>query len=345
MNYVSQISQLVDELSAKGTIGADDVLRLRQEVWKDGVADRNEVEAVFHLDNACHEKDPAWTQFYVDALAEYFVWNAQPRKYVSEENARYLIDNIVKDGKIDSTSELELLINITYWAISCPEELYLFALEAVKDSVLNPETAAYGSNRPPAVISSSDVEIIRKVIYSASSPGGFTVTKREAELLFELSNKTIEEENASTWPDLFAKGVANFLMFPRGAPIVPSAEEAMSRERWLEERRGVGEFLSLVGKETIKSIIPGNLPVSEARAAVDPFGKIAANREREREDLRVKEALSRESIDRNEAKWLITMMAIDGKLNEAERSLLRFIKQNSPSIDPLLLEVMDKAGI
>ena len=94
----------------------------------------------------------------------------------------------------------------------------------------------------------SDVELIRKVIYAPGSPGGFTVTRGEAELLTMLDQATIAEENAPTWPDLFARAVANALMFPRGAPIVPDAREAKRRERWLEQRRGIGELLLGIGK-------------------------------------------------------------------------------------------------
>jgi len=94
----------------------------------------------------------------------------------------------------------------------------------------------------------SDVELIRKVIYAPGSPGGFTVTRGEAELLTMLDQATIAEGNAPTWPDLLSRAVANALMFPRSAPIVPDAREAKRRERWLEQRRGIGELLLGIGK-------------------------------------------------------------------------------------------------
>ncbi len=341
MADVSLSSDLVDEIAAKKSISAEDILRLRREVFRDGVVDPIEAQAVFRLDHACAEKDPSWTQFYVDALTDYFVWQVTPQKYVSEENARLLIDNIIADGRVDSTSELELLINVIHWAISCPEELALFALKAVRESVLVPETASYGSNRPPAVISPADVEIIRRVIYAPGSPGGYTVTQREAELIFELNNATVEAENAPSWDDLFVKSIANYLMFPRGAPVVPDAQEALRRERWLEERRGVGRLLMDVGK----SFASADIPFSEAYAAADPFGKVGARKERDHEQVRVREALSREAIDAQEATWLADHINADGVLHENERALLKFIKQYSPSIHPSLDDLFSRAGL
>ncbi len=334
-------SQLVEEIAAKGSITADDVLRLRREVFKDGVVDPMEARDVFRLDHACETKDGTWTQFYVDVLTDFFVWQSQPRGYVQEDMGKFLIENIAGDGRVDSSSELELLINVIHWAKACPPELVQFVLKAVRESVLEPATAAYGSNRPPSVISPADVEIIRKVIYAGASGGGLTVTRTEAELIFDLNDATIAAENAPSWSDLFVKAIANHLMFPRGAPVVASADEALRREAWLKDRRGVGRLLSQMGG-AIKS---GDIPIREAFAEADVFGTRAAKAEREREDARVSEALSKEAIDQAEAKWLSERINRDGTLHETERKLLQFIKQNSPSVDPLLDELFAKAGL
>ena len=277
----------------------------------------------------------------MEALTDYFVWQAKPRRYVSEESAQFLIENILSDGRINGTTELELLVNVAYWCESCPETLALFALRAVKESVLTPETAVYGSNRPPAVVGPGDIEVIRRTIYAPGSPGGFTVTQREAELMFELNNATIAAENASGWGDLFVKAVANFLMFPRGGPIVPSADEVMSHERWLKERHGVGDLLANIGKSAARL----DIPFREAWDAVDPTGAAQAERDRAADEARTKEALARESIDADEAEWLIGQINADGVLHENERQLLVFIRENAHHIDPILETYMAQAGV
>ncbi len=341
MAHATLSSDLVEEIAARRSISAEDVAALRREVFQDSVVDPMEAQAVFRLDHACHDKDPSWTQFYVDALTDFFVWQAEPRGYVSEELGRFLIENIAGDGRVDGRSELELLINVVHWATACPEAMVLFVMNAVRESVLNPETAIYGSNRPPAVIGPADVEVIRRVIYAGASGGGFTVTRHEAELIFELNNATTEVENAPGWNDLFVKAIANHLMFPRGAPAVPAAEEARRRERWLEERRGVGQLLGDMGRAAGS----GDIPLGEAWKTLDPFGSEAAREERDREATRVSEALSREAIDEDEARWLIGQIDRDGVLHDNERALLAFIKQNSPNTHPLLNELMAKAGV
>ena len=341
MADVSLSVNLVEEIAAKGAITAQDVSDLRQGVFKDSIVDKEEAEAVFHLDHACKTKDPAWTQFYVDALTDYFVWQAKPAGYVSEEQAQFLIENIACDGRIDDTSELELLLNVIHWATSCPEDLSLFVLEAVREAVLSPKTAAFGFRGAPAVITAADVEIIRTLIYAGGSGGGFTVTRREADLMFELNDASRPAKNAPGWQDLFVKAIANHLMFPRGAPEAADAEEALRRGSWLKERGAVGRLFKEIGE----SVASGDFPLGKSWHEVDIFGSVAAREEREREETQLRDALSREAIDEEEAKWLIGRIRLDGVLQPNEHALLKFLKDSAPNVHPLLNDLFAKAGI
>lgn len=341
MSEAAVLQNLVDRLCESGRITADDVLALRRHVFPDGVVSSAEAGAVFRLDRACAEKSAEWTRFYVDALTDYFVWQSPPRGYVEAARARELLDNVRHDGRIDGMSELELLLNVVHWCEACPEELALAALAAVKESVLTPESAAYGSGRAAGVITAADVELIRKVIYAPGSPGGFTVTRAEAELLFALDGATLGEENAAAWPDLFAKGVANALMFPRGAPVVPAAEEALCRERWLEERGCIGELLAGIGKAALS----GDIPFREAFKEADVFGTGRTREALEREEAQVGEALSREAVTAEESHWLVAQLNRAEGFSAGERRLLAFIKANAPAIDPALLPLFEKAGL
>ena len=341
MSDVDVLQDLVEDLCEKGGITTEDVVQLRGHVFPDGVVSAAEAAAVFRLDYACGAKDPEWTRFYVDALTDYFLWQSEPRGYVSDAQATQLIKEITHDGHVDESSELELLINICHWCTKCPETLALLALDAIKESVLRPETASYGSNRSPTVIAPGDVELIRKVIYAPGSPGGFTVTRHEAELLISLDQASAGEESAASWPDLFAKGVANALMFPRGAPVVPSAEEALRRQQWLDDRRGVGNLLHEVGT----ALLTGDIPFGEVAEDMDVFGTNAAREADQKEQAHVTEALARETIDSEEAAWLIGRIGDTPELSEGTVRLLRFIRENSPSIDPALEPLFREAQV
>ena len=332
---------IVDEMASRGVISADDVKALRREVFSDGVVDRREANTVFMLEGACAHKDEAWNQFYVDALTDYFVWRSAPRGYISEENAALLIENIMHDGVIDGPTEFELLVNIVHWAKVSPLSLTIFILEAVRDSVMNAESAVYGKERNPGVIDPVDVEIIRKVIYAASSEGGFTVTRREAEVLFDLHHATANTNNDPGWQDLFVKAIANHLMFPRGAPVVPTAHEAERREEWLNERRGVRGLLAGIARAFAR----GDVSVGESWSEFDPTGARAERETEMLEEYRARDAIARESIDEMEAHWLIHRVGNQDPLHANIHALLVFIHGNAPRIHASLDPLFARAGL
>jgi len=159
------------------------------------------------------------------------------------------------------------------------------------------------------------------------------VTKREAEMIFAINNATVASENDPGWQDLFVKAIANYLMFPRSAPKALSAEEYNRRDAWLEERRGVGRLLADVGRNI------ASFNVADGWASWDPFGSRAAAERKAQEDARLHESMSRESIDEGEARWLLERIAEDDMVHENEIALLKFIRDNSPNVHPLLQEL------
>ncbi|NNG03024.1 MAG: hypothetical protein HKM95_02855 [Inquilinus sp.] len=332
---------LVEDIVARGRVTADDVDDLRRTVYRDGVVDRAEADAIFFINSACAEKDPSWSAFFVDALTDFVIWQDKPKKHVSDAESQYLIAHILHDGHVDTATELELLINVVHWAVSSPPSLAFLALKAIRDSVLEPATALRGSNRPPAIVSPADVELIRKVIYAAGSPGGYTVTRDEAELIVALNDATDSSENADTWRDLFVKAIANYLMFPAAAPAVPTAEEELAREHWLEEKRDVGKLIAGIGSSFLRL----DIPFREAWRETDMFGTVSRREERQREARRLADAMGRESIDAAEAAWLVKNIGKNGSLDDSERALLAFIKKYAPVIDPAAAPLFARAGL
>ena len=331
---------LVVPMVAAGAIIATDVLKLRREVFTDGVVDRNEAELLFYLNERCRDHDTAWNDFFVDALTDYFVWQQKPKGYLGIDDGRFLIEGITRDGRIDGRTELELLVNVVHWARNCPEDVVLLALEVVKESVLAGGGLLFGSKRRrPGVIDRADVEIVRKLIYAGGGAGSLTVTRAEADMLFDLNNSTVEKENADTWEDLFVKAIAGHVMFPRGAPEVPDVDEVMRRAAWVKDRRGVGRLLCGIGGAVVRG------KFAQGWHMADLFGSRAKRQEAERERAETEEADRREAIDEAEAAWLVERIGHDGLIHDNERSLLAFIKEHASAAHPSLLPLFEQAGL
>jgi hypothetical protein len=329
----------VGVIEAKGSITADDLLTLRRSVFRDGIVSRAEAEAIFRLDRMCAEKAAVWGEFFVDSLTDYFVWKSEPPKYVDDAGARFLIDSITVDGRVEGKTALELLVNVVHWAEAVPESLILLMLQAVKESVLTPFRAPYGRGRNAGTVTATDVRLVRRAVYAPGGGGSYTVTRREAEMIFDINDAAVGSENDAGWQDLFVKAIANHLMFPRSAPQPMSAEAYNRREAWLEESRGVGRLLAEVGRNTAR------LNLADGWSSWDPFGSRAAEARKAQEESRLREALARESIDEAEARWLLKRIAGDGAVHSNEVALLKFIQANAPSVHPLLEEAFERAGI
>ena len=331
----AQEADLVAAILARGTITADDVLALRRQVFADGIVGRREAESMFILNESTRGNAPAWHAFFVEALTDYFVWQSDPRGFVDDAGAAFLMQSVNRDGRIDGASELELVVNVVHWAASAPEALRLMALSAVKASVLTGGGVLFGPGRRRAgVIDRADVAIISKLVYAAGGEGGLRVSRREAELFFDLNDATTTAANDPGWRDLFVRAVASHLMFPEGEPDLPDADTVRRRERWLAERRGVGAILGGMLSEVKRSGIAGVF------READIFGHRQAERDARKAAAEAGEARRRQAIDRAEADWLMTRLHGDGRLDANETALLAFIKKNATEVDPILTPLL-----
>lgn len=341
MTQPLRIENLDENLRASGQIEGQHALQLRRMIYAKGSVTRKDAEILFKLDRACSKKDPAFAALYVEALTDYFVWQTEPKGYVTAEQGKFLIDNVAGDRHVERKTELELVLNVVHWARQCPEALVTLVMEAVRQSVLLSRENPLGANRPRANIGAGDVAILRKALHAPAGDGSLLVTRREAEMLFALNEATGAGENDPAWREFFKLALANHLMNPLNVQPAPSLDEAARRERWLEERGSVGKLLAGVGQ----ALARGDIPFAAVWAEVDPFGYAQSRKEAEAEVRATRERLTREAIDADEAKWLAERILRDGTIDENERALLTFLKQESPSVDPALEPAMKRAGL
>jgi len=336
-----RIEELNEKLRATGRIEGQHAMQLRRLIYATGSVGHEAAKLLLGLDRACSKKDPAFAQLYVEALTDYFVWQTEPKGYVSEEGARLLLENIGRDGHVDSRTELELVLNIVHWARHCPEEIVLLVLEAVRQSVLLSRESPLGANRPRPGIGAGDVALLRKTLHAPAGDGSLLVTRREAELLFTLNDATEADGNDPEWTDFFVRALANHLLNPANAPVIPSREDASRRERWLNERGSIGQLLAGIGS----ALARGDIPVRSVFEELCPAIAAGDEKEAEAEARITRERLAREQIDASEAAWLAKRIIQDNTIDENERALLVFLKKEATAIDPALKPLLTRAKL
>ena len=331
MGVLSAVS--VPEIKARGSIKDADVLQLRRSYYEDGPISAEEAETILALNDACPIQDPAWADCFIETISDYIVNEAEPKGYLTADNATWLTQRIAKDGQIGSKTELELLLNVLEQARWAPQSLVRFALDQVKEAILSGQGALRtGRARGAVIVTAADVDLLRRILYSFGGDENLAVTQAEAEVLFDIDAATAAADNHPSWSDLFVKAIANCVMGASGYAAPPRAV-ALARDAWLERR----------GEMTIDEVLAGMLGGSKSL-----FGGYRAQSVEERSIACLTqqkiEIITRESITPAQVTWLAERIGRNGKLTPNERSLLMFLEAESPSIDPLLREVMHRAA-
>jgi hypothetical protein len=318
---------LVSKIKSSGRITTEDVLQLRRHIYGGRAVTKEHIEALLEINNAGADQSPEWTDLFAEAIADFVVEQQEPPGYVDAANAAWLIEQVTRDGRIDTGAELEAIIGVVQKAKKSPDRLVRFALETVRDTVLNGSgPARHSGTYKPGVVTEADVALIRRVLYAPGGDQHIAVSRAEAEVLFDINDATAEAENHPSWSDLFVKAVANSVLFYSGYNV-PTREEALRRERWLDEPADVGAFFTRM-REGLARVFSGYQIEAPSTSSNDTTEEhVAAARH----------------VTEEEARWLSARLQRDGKLHANERALLSFLREKSVKIHPLLQPALERA--
>ncbi len=336
------ITKPIAEIAQRNRISPEVVIELRRKMFQDNRIGEDEAEQLFYLDTHCEKVCPEWNAFFVEALTDYLVIQVEPRGYISVANASWLMDKISEDGRIETSTELELLLKIVEKAKMIPPVLSAYVIEQVKWAVAEGDGVTKNSAPlTPGVLGAAEVDIMRRALYAAGGAGHTAVTKEEADMLFDLNDAVKHEDNHPSWSDLFVKAIANYLMAAHGYSI-PSRDEALRLEKWVEDRpsRSGGMTSEIVGGAFSSMLVKGLRGVWADLNSVGPTEEAYGRRQRAHEAM----ISVNERITVDEAIWLSERIGRDGEFDANERALLTFVKEESPDIHPSLQPLIDQVA-
>jgi hypothetical protein len=268
----------------------------------------------------------------VETITDYIVEQAEPHGYLTLENAQWLIERVSGDGRVETKTELELLVNVLDKARWAPLSLVRFALDQVRHAVLT-GTGPLRSGRKlePGLVSEADVDLLRRILYSFGGDGNIAVTRLEAEALFDIEEATASADNHPAWADLFVKAIANSVMAASGY-ATPPREVALARDAWLDRRGDLALDAFVAGMAGgLKGLLSSYREQSEEERAIARLTQQKI------------EIVTHEAVTAAEASWLAARIGRDGTLTPNERALLAFLKAESPSLHPDLHDLVANA--
>jgi hypothetical protein len=330
MAVLSAVS--IAEIKARGSIKDADVLKVRRNYYDDGIITPEEADAIFALNDACPVQDPAWADCFVETITDYLVEQAEPRGYLTAENAQWLIERIAGDGRVETKTELELLVNVLDKARWAPQSLVRFALDQVKIAVIEGSgPLRSGKTLEPGCVCEGEVDLLRRILHSFGGDGNIAVTRPEAEVLFDIDAATAGADNHPGWTDLFVKAIASCVMAASGY-AAPPREVALARDAWLDQRGDLSLDAMLGGMGAgLKGLFGGYREQTEEERAIARLTQQKI------------EIVTHEAVTAAEAAWLAVRIGSGGKLSPNERALLAFLKAESASIDPVLRQLVERA--
>lgn len=307
-----QFRALADQAAADGAITADEILSLRRAAWPDGRIDPDEAEAIFILNDHIAAPTSEWTDFFVEAIAEFVVNGREPRGYVDQDTADWLMGRIDHDGRLDSMAELELLVRILEKAANAPDTLKAYAMVQIERAVVfGTGPTRDGGTLEAGRISSTECKLLRRLIFAAGGDGPASVSRAEAEMLFRIKDATLGEDNAPEWQPLFVQGVGNHLRAWHGKGQI-SRERAAELEIFMNDRTSnIGRFFSRMGRTNTGTF---------ASATRSMFGRKVSS-----DDHRTDVAAANAVTD-GETLWLNARLDNDGQLDPLEKTLLAFLR-------------------
>lgn len=305
---------LAEQVMADHAITAEEILALRRAGWGDGGIDPAEAEAIFVINDHLAAAPAEWTDFFVEALAEFIVNGSAPRGYVSDAQADWLIGRIDHDGRLESAAELELLARIFEKSTSTPERLRDYALAQIERAVTSGQGPTRDGGRlDPGCITDAEVRLVRRFIFASGGDRPAAVSQAEAEMLFRIKDATLSGTNAAGWQQLFVQGVGNYIAGFGGREQL-SRTRAAELESFMNDRSsGVGRFMGRMLRSDVDNAVTGAARVVFGRKqpAPDPFAEAARAAE----------------VTGEEQMWLQGKLDADDRLDPLEQALLAFLAE------------------
>lgn len=216
-HMTASLEEFASAVLEDGIIDADEVAKIRQRLYDDGVIDREEADFLFVLNDGVSGKDndPGWTDLFVEAITDHVLKDDVSPGVIDQDEAGYLIEKIKGDGQVDP-SELALLVNITANATGeSPKKFTDFVLDSVKAAVI-----------ADGVVDDDEVEMLKKVIYGPGGAGGSDVDRAEADMLFDINDATTGNEgHAASWRSFFVEAIAKHVLEDETSPNEIDEEE------------------------------------------------------------------------------------------------------------------------
>ncbi len=323
----------VNEVSQRGSIRDGDVARLAAAYAATETLGAEDAEALFGLHASCPIQDPAWSTFFVEAICDYVVHQARPEGYAVAENARWLIERIGRFGRVETSTELALLVHVLETARWTPPSLATFALAQIRQAIAT-GTGPLRANRDlaPGTITVSDVALAARIIRAFGRETTLPQPRSEADELIAINRALAPGQSTPAWSGLFVRAV--------GSAVLAATGHAVSARRESLD----ATIQANAGSEMLGSGFEGRHPASLRIWSSCPMlsaeERALARLERQRHEI-----VTNEVIEEATDVWLMSRLSEVARPDDNETALVAFIVREATKLPPALSEFASRIAI
>lgn len=289
-------------------ISADELMRWRRDVWGDGEVSLNEADALFEMSRKAGDSDSDWSDFFAEALTDFLIRRGNPRGFVTDADADWLVKRLDSDGRVDSLVELNFLDHLFERADFVPAKLKAFALDAMERAISSGSGPTRDGSLDPGSINATEARLLRRFVFAPSGDGPAHVSRAEAEMLWRLKDGALGKDNAPEWKSLFVQAVGNHLL---AAPRTGAGtrEEALKHEAFLNDPgNGLDNFIARV--------LSSRPDLQGFRDSLSDDGSHEFGGRLDERD---------NGMDAEEKRWTEGRVIADGEVDPYEHALLEFV--------------------
>jgi len=369
---MSDLAATAHKIAASGSVTPEDIRALRGDIFEDGIVSRTEAEALFAIERARTTHNDAWSELFVEALSDYALHQEQPRDYLSEDTANWIMGQIKLRKQPSMDADVALVAELIEKSREVPPAFSAFALRLTKDAVVYGDGAdERGRMHKSGIVDAADIALLKRILWGAGSEGQLAVSREEAEALFAIADATTGAENDAEFDDLFAKAVGNYLIGATGR-AVPTRQEAFEWSKRGDYHVSVIGALSAVHRaarpknddlvdgaieaghaaidagtsivSTMLSALLGPFAPGLGTTFHDPVSDAVEQEHAHRIMVRDVDREVAEILTGDKAGWLRDHIGKNGVMSAPEKALARFLERECSALDPSLKDMFGKVA-
>jgi hypothetical protein len=327
----------VDEIRRRGSLRDADVAALRAAYDACHEITAEEADTLFALHVAAPIQAPAWAGLFVEIVTDFIVRQSEPDGYIVGQNARWLIDRVSTFGRVETSTELKLLVRVLEAARWCPPTLAAFALDQIRHAVESGKgPLRMGRPVPAGTIAPVEVELAGHIIRGFGSETNVALTRTEAEALLGI-NRAIAPGGASpAWSELFVRTIGSGVLASLGH-AVPPRQEIIDTLGSTEHSAGlltllIGDTPAHTGSDRHEGD-PGTgaCTVWHSARLLTPEEHALVRLERQRLEI-----VTNEVIEETTGAWLMDRLARGRSEDDNEAALLAYVVREASRLSPEL---------